>query len=640
MSKIPSKANIAFSGEMDSFTADESSQLKNSRMGIPLGSNSIALHGITNLNRLNNQLSDVFERLSSGLRINHASDDPAGLAVATKTQTDSQILAQGTRNLNDGISLLNIADAALSSLGGIVTRLTELAEEAGNGALSYSQRKVLNEEAQSLATEYFRIAQSTKFESRYLLDGSMQSLHLQTGTDANGGFTSNLGGVKGTGTFSSSYTFTASANTWTPQSGDFDGDGILDLASVSSTANAVFINHGNGDGTFAASISYALGAGATAQGIALGDFNNDGILDISTANTGNFSVGILLGNGNGTFKAQVTYTATGVFSNVVGDVNNDGNLDVIFADQISGDASILLGNGDGTFAVEISTTAKSSSRVVLAEDFNGDGILDLTDGKSFHLGNGDGTFVQSQTTLNLGLQSGDFADFNGDGIVDLISAPSAGHHIIYLGNGDGTFSQFASIGINTSAGVLAEDFNGDGIVDLAKTETGTTAVKVYLGNGDGTFSFSACYFMAGDGKHTIAADYTNDGVFDLLSFQGAVNKFYIFKGNTEFGVGPILPFDLSTQAGALQALPMFERKVDQISVQRGQVGGFLSRTESALRSTQSLADQFQAAYSRIVDVDVAADTAELTRLQILSDANTAILAQANLQLQLVLDLLG
>ncbi len=156
-------------------------------MPITLGSNIASLRSQRQLFNSSNELSSVFERLSSGQRINKASDDAAGLAIADSLRTDSRVYAQGVRNLNDGLSALQIADGAISELSGVTARLIELAEQSANGALSNVQRKSLDQEAQSLRDEYLRIIQSTEFNGRQVLTSEYGTLRLQAGFGIDGG---------------------------------------------------------------------------------------------------------------------------------------------------------------------------------------------------------------------------------------------------------------------------------------------------------------------------------------------------------------------------------------------------------------------------------------------------------------------
>jgi len=133
------------------------------------------------LNQTSDSLMKVQERLSSGFRINRASDDAAGLSVSSILNAKSRIEAQGIRNLSDGISLFSIADQAVGSLKNILGRQIELAEQSANGVVSASQRGALHEEAQALRSEYNRILETTKFNGINLLSGDLGTFIFQAG---------------------------------------------------------------------------------------------------------------------------------------------------------------------------------------------------------------------------------------------------------------------------------------------------------------------------------------------------------------------------------------------------------------------------------------------------------------------------
>jgi flagellin len=132
-------------------------------MPITIGSNINSLVAQRRLAESSVQLTATFERLASGQRINRASDDAAGLAISDSLKSQARVYTQGIKNLNDGLSLLNIADSVIEQLSGITTRLTELAAQAAKGSYSHVQRKALDAEAQALSDEYFRIKQSATF---------------------------------------------------------------------------------------------------------------------------------------------------------------------------------------------------------------------------------------------------------------------------------------------------------------------------------------------------------------------------------------------------------------------------------------------------------------------------------------------
>ncbi len=266
--------------------------------------------------------------------------------------------------------------------------------------------------------------------------------------------------------------------------GDFNGDGKLDLAVANYSSNDVSVLLGNGDGTFQSAVNY--GAGAQPLSVAIGDFNGDGKLDFVVANSawsgGPGSVSVFLGNGDGTFQPAVNSGAgSNPYSVAVGDFNRDGKLDLVVADNaINGGAAgvgVLLGNGDGTFQPTVNYEVGSNPYSVAVGDFNRDGKLDMavadsaanggTSGVSVLLGSGDGTFQPAQIYDSGGsfALSVAVADFNRDGKLDLVVANGSSVGML-LGNGDGTFRAAQVIYDAGNYALSVGDFNGDARLDL------------------------------------------------------------------------------------------------------------------------------------------------------------------------------
>jgi len=166
-------------------------------MAITIGSNIVSLQAQRRLGTASELLSQTFERLSSGQRINKASDDAAGLAIADSLRADQRIASVAIRNANDGISTINIADSALGEIGNVLTRLAELAEQSANGVFSTSQRNALQNEFTALGSEIERIAVTTQFNGVALLSGSA-SITLQVGFDSQSTSQISFQGVQGT----------------------------------------------------------------------------------------------------------------------------------------------------------------------------------------------------------------------------------------------------------------------------------------------------------------------------------------------------------------------------------------------------------------------------------------------------------
>jgi hypothetical protein len=337
---------------------------------------------------------------------------------------------------------------------------------------------------------------------------------------------------------------------------DVNGDGKPDLVATNYAGGAVAVLLGNGDGTFQAEVTYGSG-GSDAMSVAIADVNADGKRDLVVSNSG--AVGVLLGNGDGTFQAAVAYGSGGAGSVAVADVNGDGKADVLvvsfgncFIRCTDGSVGVLLGNGDGSFqsAVAYDSGAAGSLSVAVA-DVNGDGKPDLVVASdsngpegtvSILLGNGDGTFQGVMLYGSGGRVAGSVvvADVNGDGRPDLLVSnycgltgyctnASPGVAGVLLGNGDGTFqaAQAYDSGGYGATSVAVGDVNGDGKPDLMLVNecggrdicTGTTdgTVGVLLGNGDGTFQTAATYDSGGIFPYSlVTTDLNGDGKLDLV----------------------------------------------------------------------------------------------------------------------------
>jgi flagellin len=184
-------------------------------MAISIGSNITSLQAQRRLDATGIKLSDSFNKLSSGYRINSGADDAAGLAIAESLRAQSRIAGQAIRNTNDGISTIAIADGALGEVGNILARLAELASQSANGTLSTTQRSVISNEFVSLSSEIERIAAVTEFNGIKLLSGT-NTITIQVGTGSGVssqiGYTNQLATLQGIGLGNATGALTYSIN--------------------------------------------------------------------------------------------------------------------------------------------------------------------------------------------------------------------------------------------------------------------------------------------------------------------------------------------------------------------------------------------------------------------------------------------
>jgi len=480
----------------------------------------------TNINSLTTQrnlgmsaasLATSIQRLSSGLRINSAKDDAAGLAISERFTTQIRGLNQAARNANDGISLAQTTEGAMSGAGNILQRVRELAVQSANATNSASDRQALQQEVTQLVTELDRIAQTTEFNGQRLLDGTFGTQQFQVGANAN-------------------QTITA------------------------ATANLRTSVYGN---------NQALNAGAAAV--------------TSAAGTNGVSTGAVTINGS-IGSASVTITANG---------------------KASASASLINAQ-----TVNTGVTAVARTDVKLA--FVTAGAYTLT--------------LQSD---NATAQSISFS-LSATGTAEGLSAAVAA-----INDQSSKTGVIASLNSTGSAVILTNSSGNDITVsDTAVANAGAVAVTKLdsaLADVTGTVTLAA---------DTNATNATSSGYITLDSAKSfAVTSASNAVATASSVLKKVADLDITTFAKSTEALKTVDSAIAFISGQRASLGALQSRFETAINNLQVTSENLQASRSRILDADFAEETANLSRAQILQQAGTAMVAQANQLPQGVLALL-
>lgn len=489
-----------------------------------INTNIASLNAQRNLSTSQSSLNTSLQRLSSGLRINSAKDDAAGLAISERMTSQIGGLNQAARNANDGISLAQTAEGALSQIGANLQRIRDLAVQSANASNSVTDRAALNNEASQLISEINRVASNTNFNGVNLLDGSFSAQTFQVG--ANG-----------------------TAN---------DQISIASIASAKSSALGV-----------GASSSYST----TVAG--------SGAVTFNKLNAGELSI-------NG---FQVGASSSDGVSFAGGDASGIAKAAAINA--VSGNTGVTATVGKTTVA----GTATTGASAIAAGDITINGV-DLGALNVSTSGAERGAQVAAAVNA-ISTQTGVTATFDtSTGAVALSAA-------------DGR-----NITVTKSSNAAA-----------AADNTGITGTTGTSATASSTLSLSST-----SSAGITLADGTGAGLA-ATGLTGGYNA-----ATTTVGAG-VSSLDLGTAAGATAALTTIDAALQSINSSRASLGAYQNRFSSAVASLQTNSENLSASRSRIRDADFAQETATLTRGQVLQQAGTAILAQANALPQGVLALL-
>jgi len=691
-------------------------------MSSVINTNVKALTAQGSLNAVNNKMSLAMQRLSTGMRINSAKDDAAGLAITNKMTADIRGLAVAIRNANDGLSLAQTAEGAMSSINGMLQRMRELAVQSANGTSSTLARKGSQLEIEQLKQEINNIAARTSFNGIKLLDGSASNLVLQTGSEFGQTMnlqldsvnTSNLGvGSRPSLTSSpqGNYTDVALTDDMSQlQSGDLIINGVNIESSLAASDQLSFENKemsaiakavmdapnptpGTGDitingvliedvnvvadpGVSRTNVVLAINAVSAQTGVTAVDSgdNFNGIV-LKAADGRNITVdltgltsaqtGLTEGTKSGSFSLQsIDGGPIVISSSSTGDVTRAGlavgsyeaNTSVMTtkAREASDAAPPVFGSGtlkingvaisgaDPASDKSSDTTAgsdsgvRSGSAIAIAAAINKStaetGVSAVVNQNVVIGSDFDGTQDLSSESFFLNGIEIDLADFDGtttpytsQDLADAINAYSGQTGVVVTDNGRGlTFT--AADGRNISmATSLAAGFDALGLAaastSIAGSATAATAVTTY-----------ARISLVSDKQFTVTAGAEGSENFDALGFQQGT-----FGGESDgFKVSDV---DISTQEGAAAALGALDAALDSVNFSQSRLGALQNRLDSAISNLTDVSRNTSESRSRILDADYATETTNLAKAQIVQQAATAMLAQANQSAQSVLSLL-
>ena len=339
---------------------------------------------------------------------------------------------------------------------------------------------------------------------------------------------------------------------------DFDGDGAPDVATANNASQTVtiFLNRVATGGGFVRAHAYKVSAGPF--GIAAGDFNRDGRIDLVVAGADADRIDLLIGTGSGAFTRGTPISAPGSPRGItVADVNGDGNPDVIYTSFLLDTVAVLLGDGAGGFPSQVVAPTGASPQDVVAADFNGDQIVDLAVANTaaatvtLLVGDGGGGFARTELPGAKNLSVLAVGDFDRDGWIDLAGVSTSGNTVaIYLSHsGALRWAATFSTGLASPRGIVAADLNGDGLPELIVANRSSGSVTVFVASAAPTVYTSSVKVPAAGGSRAVAAaDFNRDGRIDLAVGNDQTAAVSVFSNRATYpGVGAV--------AWELRALP-------------------------------------------------------------------------------------
>jgi len=608
-----------------------------------INTNVASLNAQRNLTTSQGQLATALQRLSSGLRINSAKDDAAGLAISERFTTQIRGLNQAVRNANDGISLAQTAEGALGETGNALQRIRELAIQSANSTNSASDRAALNAESAQLLAEIQRNGLTTQFNGQNILDGTFSSAQFQVGANANQ--TISFGITGATTNLLGAYQATSTAVT----SSAFDGagftiNGVEVGVSAATSAAGVTADSATAKATAINSKTNQTGVSATAassvQGsapIARSSLSN-GALVINGV-----SVGAIARDANAVTQGRSAATAINAVTNQTGvTAIADASTGALTLSTSDG-RNIALTSSAGTAAGATAIFNATGLDVSVGANPTGNDTFSLQIGGAFDLSSpGAGSLTEGDSFVLDGVTY----EFTTDATI------TSGNVAVTVADGN-TATQVATA---LSAAINAQYALGNTSVSSTPTTDTLALVNNKLGANGTLAGYSETGVVGGGGvgalvqgaetAGTNAADGTGITTRGTITLSSAAN-FTLGGADLAFGglatAAPALTrldtVNISTVQGANAAIAVLDGALSQVTSIRADLGAVQNRFSSTVANLTTTAENLSAARSRILDADFAAETASLTRAQILQQAGTAILAQANAIPQNVLSLL-
>ncbi|VVN56459.1 hypothetical protein PS685_02207 [Pseudomonas fluorescens] len=554
-----------------------------------------------NLNKAGDSLSTSMTRLSSGLKINSAKDDAAGMQIANRLTSQTKGMTVAIANANNGSSIAQTAEGAMQESTNILQRLRELALQSANGDKSDADRASLQQEFTAKTGELTRIAQTTTFGGRNLLDGSFQNQSFQIGADANQTISFGMSDISAVG-LKGSY---SEANV----------AGSATKLSASVTGSPVTLPGGTPAGpstttpyTRTADMATDLTADETLQvNGAPVDLKDTDDIDTVISKI-NLAAGSNVASKNGTdlvltsTTGDVAVTGTGALATVLkgagaaaGGVTTPGAAAV--PGKLAADTSININGKEVAFkkdddmaaiAKAINDTDDSDKTGVRAA-VNSEGRLQLTssDGKAIKLANGDAATGGSGALAKLGLSSG---------------------------TSEAKLGSATSISLN---GTEVKFTSGSSMADVVSSiNSASTGVTASLADDGSLKLFSTKNITIADGS--AGTGLSSLGLTDAAKSTTAVKM-----------ESTVADLSVLTAADSQRTVQALADAIQQIDTQRSALGAVQNRFTSTVANLQSISENSTAALGRVQDTDFASEAAELTKQQTLQQASTAILSQAN-----------